>query len=91
MSIPFIAVPLILASIMPLIGKISKRILPDLLTGAALLGLLGYSVFAGRLTFLTGADMWKASWFGEALNITLVLDGFSVLLLLTICIEVLLL
>jgi multicomponent Na+:H+ antiporter subunit D len=84
MSIPFIAVPLILASIMPLIGKISKRFLPDLLTNTAFLFLLLYSVFAGRQTLLNGADVWKAWWFGEALNITLVLDGFSALMLLTI-------
>jgi multicomponent Na+:H+ antiporter subunit D len=84
MSIPFIAVPLILASIMPLIGRISKRFLPDVLTNAALLFLLLYSVFAGRQTLQNGADIWKASWLGEPLNITLALDGFSVLMLLTI-------
>ncbi len=84
MSIPFIAVPLILASIMPLIGRLSKRFLPDVLTNAALLFLLLYSVFAGRQTLQNGADIWKASWLGEPLNITLALDGFSVLMLLTI-------
>jgi multicomponent Na+:H+ antiporter subunit D len=84
MSIPFIAVPLILASIMPLIGRISKRVLPDILANLALLFLLAYSFFCARQTILSGADRFQASLPGIPINITLVLDGFSVLLLLTI-------
>jgi multicomponent Na+:H+ antiporter subunit D len=84
MSIPFIAVPLILASIMPLIGRISKRVLPDILANLALLFLLAYSFFCARQTILSGADLYRASLPGIPINITLVLDGFSVLLLLTI-------
>lgn len=84
MGIPFIAVPFILAGLMPLIGKLSKRVLPDLLTGASLLSLVALAVFAGRETALFGPEIWKASWAGEPINITLVLDSFRVLMLLTV-------
>lgn len=84
MGIPFIAVPLLLASVMPLIGRVSKRLLPDLLTNLAMLFLLLYSAFIGREMLLNGPDIWKAVWLDGPLNITLVLDGFSSLMLLTV-------
>jgi multicomponent Na+:H+ antiporter subunit D len=84
MSIPFIAVPLILAALMPLIGKLSKRVLPDILINLAMLFLLGYSVFGARQTLLSGPDLYHAALPGIPLNVTLVLDSFSALLLLTI-------
>jgi multicomponent Na+:H+ antiporter subunit D len=84
MGIPFVAVPLVLASLMPLIGKISKRVLPDILASASLFCLLVVAAIAGRQTLVNGPDIWKATWLGEPLNITLVLDGFSVFMLLTV-------
>lgn len=81
----FIGLPLILASIMPLIGRISKRFLPDLLANLAILFLLIYSATAGRQMLIIGPDIRRLLWFGEPLNITLVLDGFSLLMLFTIC------
>jgi multicomponent Na+:H+ antiporter subunit D len=84
MGIPFIAVPLLLASIMPLIGRVSKRVLPDLLVNLAMLFLLGWSIFAGWETLHNGTQIWKAAWENQPLNITLALDSFSALLLITI-------
>ena len=84
MSILFIAVPLILASVMPLVGKVSKRILPDVLANLTLLFLLVYGVLYAQQTRCSGPDCVRATIPGMELNITLVLDGFSVLLLLTI-------
>jgi multisubunit Na+/H+ antiporter MnhF subunit len=46
MGIPFVAVPLVLASLMPLIGRISRRVLPDILTAASLFGLVAAAVLA---------------------------------------------
>ena len=54
MIFPFIAVPLILASIMPLIGRLSKRFIPDLLTNLAFLFLLAYSVVIARQIAVSG-------------------------------------
>jgi multicomponent Na+:H+ antiporter subunit D len=84
MGIPFVAVPLVLASLMPLIGRISRRVLPDILTAASLFGLVAAAVLAGGRTLAGGPDVWTATWHGEPLNITLVLDGFSVFMLLTV-------
>jgi multicomponent Na+:H+ antiporter subunit D len=83
MGIPFVAVPLLLASVMPLIGRVSKRVLPDLLANLAMLFLLGLSVFAGWEAMQGGAQVWKAALQGLPLNITLTLDSFSALLLIT--------
>jgi multicomponent Na+:H+ antiporter subunit D len=84
MSLPFIAVPLILAGVMPLIGKVSKRVLPDLLANLTLLFLLAYSVLCARETILSGPNLFQATLQGMPMNLTLVLDSFSVLLLLTV-------
>jgi multicomponent Na+:H+ antiporter subunit D len=84
MSLLFIAVPLILASIMPLIGKISKRILPDALANLALLFLLVLSATSGKAMAANGPNIVRAAWMGEPVNITLVLDTFSSLMLFTV-------
>ncbi len=80
----FIIIPLVVASVMPLLGRISKRVLPDLIGNLTLLFLLVYSAFIARGLIAGGGIIQQAVWLGTPLNITLLLDGFSLLMLLTI-------
>lgn len=80
----FIIVPLVLAGLLPLLGKVSKRLLPDLLASAAMLFLLALAVFSARPLIADGGIIQQAFWFGAPLNIRLLLDGFSVFMLFTI-------
>jgi multicomponent Na+:H+ antiporter subunit D len=80
----FIIVPLVLASLLPLVGKFSKRVLPDLLASAAMLFLLVYAVVSARPLIANGGVIQQAFWFGAPLNIRLLLDGFSLFMLFTI-------
>lgn len=80
----FIVVPLVVASIMPLVGKISKRVLPDLLANVTLLFLLVYAGTFVRSSIRSGGIIQQAFWKGIPLNITLLVDGFSLFMLLTI-------
>jgi multicomponent Na+:H+ antiporter subunit D len=80
----FIIVPLLLAGLLPLLGKLSKRLLPDLLAAAAMLFLLVLAVVSARPLLAGGGVVQQAFWFGAPLNIRLLLDGFSLLLLFTI-------
>ncbi len=80
----FIIVPLLLAGLLPLLGKLSRRLLPDLLASAAMLFLLGLAVFSAKPLLAGGGVLQQAVWFGEPLNIRLLLDGFSLFMLFTI-------
>lgn len=80
----FIALPLVVAGILPLIGKISKKILPDILANAVFVVLLALALFQGRALISHGPSLQQFSWLGEPLNIRLMLDGFSLLMLLTV-------
>lgn len=80
----FIIVPLVLAGLLPLLGKVSKRLLPDLLASAAMLFLLVLAVFSARPLIADGGIIQQAFWFGAPLNIRLLLDGFSLFMLFTI-------
>lgn len=80
----FIIVPLVLAGLLPLLGRVSKRLLPDLLASAAMLFLLVLAVFSARPLVADGGIIQQAFWFGAPLNIRLLLDGFSVFMLFTI-------
>ena len=80
----FIIIPLLLASLMPLLGKISKRFLPDLLANATMLFLLVFSVIYAKPLIANGGVIQQAFWFGAPLNIRLLLDGFSLFMLFTI-------
>ena len=77
----FIALPLIVAGILPIVGKISKRFLPDLLANGVFAVLLGSAVFALRPMIGNGPVIQQISWLGESVNINLALDGFSLLML----------
>jgi multicomponent Na+:H+ antiporter subunit D len=80
----FIIIPLVLASLMPLVGKISKRFLPDLLANATMLFLLVFSVIYAKPLIAKGGVIQQVFWFGAPLNIRLLVDGFSLFMLFTI-------
>lgn len=84
MIILFVVLPLVVAGILPLVGKVSRRVLPDLLANATLLFLLVYAAVAGRALVAGGPVLQQAAWLGEAVNIRLALDGFSLLMLVAV-------
>jgi multicomponent Na+:H+ antiporter subunit D len=80
----FVVLPLIVAGVLPLVGKVSRRVLPDLLANATLLFLLVYAAVAGRSLIAGGPFLQQLTWFGEAVNIRLALDGFSLFMLVAV-------
>jgi len=84
MTFLFILVPLILASVMPLVGKFSKRFLPDFLTNATVFFLLIYAISFVPQVLCCGPDIRQMIWLGQPINIILALDGFSLFMLFTI-------
>lgn len=80
----FIALPLFAAALLPLLGKVSKRLLPDLVANGVLVFLLAYAVSAGRTLAASGPVVQGLSWLGEPVNIRLALDGFSLFMLVAI-------
>lgn len=80
----FIAIPIGVASLLPLLGRISKRVLPDLLGNFTLVFLLGYTVWMGKEVSQSGVIVQQLEWFGEPLAIVLALDGLSHLMLFTV-------
>jgi multicomponent Na+:H+ antiporter subunit D len=80
----FIALPLIVAGLLPLIGKISKKVLPDILANGVFLVLLVYAVGVGKSLISGGPILQQLIWLGEPVNIHLALDGFSLLMLVAI-------
>jgi multicomponent Na+:H+ antiporter subunit D len=80
----FIALPLIVAGLLPLIGKISKKVLPDILANGVFLALLVYAVVVGKSLISGGPVLQQLIWLGEPVNIHLALDGFSLLMLVAI-------
>jgi multicomponent Na+:H+ antiporter subunit D len=80
----FVVLPLVVAGILPLVGKLSRRVLPDLLANATMLFLLVYGAVAGRALIADGPVLQQAPWLGEAVNIRLALDGFSLFMLVAI-------
>ena len=80
----FIGLPLMIAAVMPLIGKISKRVLPDLLSNAVFLFLLVFAVTSGKQIISQGPVLQRLNWLGEPVNIQVAVDGFSLLMLMAI-------
>jgi multicomponent Na+:H+ antiporter subunit D len=80
----FVALPLVVAGVLPLIGRVSRRVLPDLLANATLLFLFVYSVTTGRSLIASGPVLQQITWLGESVNLRLALDGFSLFMLLAI-------
>jgi multicomponent Na+:H+ antiporter subunit D len=80
----FVALPLVVAGVLPVIGKISRRVVPDLLANATLLFLVVYTVAAGRPLLGNGPVIQQFALLGESVNLRLALDGFSLLMLLAV-------
>lgn len=84
MIILFVALPLVVAAILPLVGRISRRVVPDLAANATLLFLLVYALAVGRPLVAGGPALQQLTWLGESVNLRLALDAFSLLMLVTI-------
>jgi multicomponent Na+:H+ antiporter subunit D len=80
----FIGLPLLVAALLPLIGKISRKFLPDLLSNAVFLFLLVLAVTSGRQMISQGPVLRRLNWFGEPVSIQVVVDGFSLFMLMVI-------
>ncbi len=86
MIILFVVLPLMVAGILPLVGKLSRRVLPDLLANATLLALVAYAAIAGRSLIAAGPVLLQPSWLGETIGLRLALDGFSLFMLLAVAV-----
>ncbi len=84
MIILFVALPLVVAGILPIIGRLSRRVVPDLAANATLLFLFVYALAVGRPLIAEGPALQPLAWFGEAVNLRLALDAFSLLMIVTI-------
>lgn len=84
MVFSFIVIPLLVAAFLPIIGKFSKKLVPDVLTNAALAFLLFNSILLVKPIFNQGAIIQNVNWFGEKVNLLVVLDGFNLFMLFTI-------
>jgi multicomponent Na+:H+ antiporter subunit D len=80
----YIGLPLAVAAVLPLTGKASKKVLPDLLSNAVLAGLLVYAATGARALLAQGPIVQQVRWFGDAVNIRIALDGFSLFMLMAI-------
>jgi multicomponent Na+:H+ antiporter subunit D len=80
----YIGLPLLAAAVLPLVGKISKRVLPDLLANGVFLTLFVLAVTSGRRLIGAGPVLQQFRWMGEDVGITLAVDGFSLFMLMAI-------
>ncbi len=80
----YIALPLVVAAVLPLVGKVSRKVLPDILANGVFLFLLAYAVTGGRGLLNSGPFVRSLSWFGEPVGVTVAVDAFSLLLLATV-------
>lgn len=84
MLILFILIPFLLGALLPLLEKISRRFLPDLLANLGILFLLVYTMTTGYQIVATRSGYRLFQWFNQPLNIGMALDGFSLFMLFTI-------
>lgn len=80
----FVALPLITASFMLIVGKISKRFLPDFLANCCFFLLLCASIMISHLWPGAGQYSHVLKWFNSNINIAVVLDGLSLLMIFTV-------
>jgi multicomponent Na+:H+ antiporter subunit D len=80
----FIGLPLVVAAVLPLIGKISRKFLPDLLSNAVFLFLLVLAVTSGRQMISRGPVLKQLTWLGEPVSIRVAVDAFSLFMLMAI-------
>jgi multicomponent Na+:H+ antiporter subunit D len=76
--------PLLVAAILPLLGKVSKKALPDVLGNATLAVLLVYAATGARDLLSGGPIVQRLSWFGETVNLQVAVDGFGLFMLMVI-------
>lgn len=84
MIFPLIVVPLIIASFMPIIGRLSRRFIPDLLANLTFLFLLVYSILLTRQFFTEGPIISHLVFLQHELSILMALDGYSIFMLITV-------
>ncbi|MCX8159538.1 MAG: proton-conducting transporter membrane subunit [Candidatus Saccharicenans sp.] len=84
MVFSFIVIPLLVAAFLPLVGKFSRKLLPDVLTNAALAFLLFNSILLIKPIFNHGVIVQNLNWLGEKVNLQVALDGFNLFMLFTI-------
>lgn len=84
MIFPLIVVPLIIASFMPIIGRLSRRFMPDLLANLTFLFLLVYSILLTRQFFTEGPIISHLVFLQHELSILMALDGYSIFMLITV-------
>jgi len=77
----FIALPLVIAGLLPLLGRVSKRVLPDVVANGTLAFLLAASVLMRKSLAAGGSVVALLGGPGEAVNIRLAVDGFSLFML----------
>jgi multicomponent Na+:H+ antiporter subunit D len=77
----FIALPLVVAGLLPLLGRVSKRVLPDVAANGTLAFLLAASVLMRKSLAAGGSVVTLLGGPGEAVNIRLAVDGFSLFML----------
>jgi len=80
----YIGLPLLVAAILPLVGKISKRFLPDLLANGVFLTLFVLALTSGRRLIGSGPVLQHFRWMGEDTGIALAVDGLSLFMLMAI-------
>ena len=84
MILLYIGLPLLVAAILPLLGKVSKKALPDVLGNATLAVLLVYAATGARDLLSGGPIVQRLSWFGETVNLQVAVDGFGLFMLMVI-------
>ncbi|HOK80846.1 MAG TPA: proton-conducting transporter membrane subunit [bacterium] len=82
----FIAVPVVVAGFLPILSRISRKFLPDVLANLCFVVLLAATITTANLWPGGGRFCHSLSWFGTSLNISPVLDGLTLLMLFTISI-----
>ena len=80
----FIGLPLVVAALLPLIGKVSKKTAPDVLANAVFLALLVLALTSGRQMIGSGPVLLRLDWLGESVGITAAVDGFSLFMLMIV-------
>jgi len=80
----YLALPLAVAAVLPLVGKVSKKTLPDLLGNATMAFLLVYTATGAKSLLAGGPLVQRLDWFGETVNLQVALDGFGLFMLLAV-------
>jgi multicomponent Na+:H+ antiporter subunit D len=80
----YIGLPLIVAALLPLVGRASKKLLPDVLGNGVFLFLLVYGLTGAKSLISAGPVVQSLDWFGETVALKVAVDGFSLFMLVVI-------